>query len=137
MPWCNVQSCPKVFSTSTFSLKEEERKGRTFYPDDRIKNMEDFEQLATPEEKKHMEMIKAEFYQLCSRGNFQVMNVLILCLFLENLALTSLPFNYNLTKFRPLFTLSHRGSDNSPLLIVFSANYIDQSIITFMPLKVC
>ena len=25
----------------------------------------------------------------------------------------------NLTKVRPLFTLSHRGSDNSPLLIVF------------------
>ena len=35
--------------------------------------------------------------------------------------------NINLTKVRPLFTLSHRGSDNSPLLIVFSANYIDQS----------
>ena len=31
-----------------------------------------------------------------------------------------------LTKVRPLFTLSHRGSDESPLLIVFSANYIDQ-----------
>ena len=45
---------------------------------------------------------------------------------------------YNLTKLkvRPLFMLSHRGSDNSPLLIVFSANYIDQSIVTFMPLKV-
>ena len=34
----------------------------------------------------------------------------------------------NLTKVRPLFTLSHRGSDNSQLLIVFSANNIDQSI---------
>ena len=34
----------------------------------------------------------------------------------------------NLTKVRPLFTLSHRGSDNSRLLIVFSANNIDQSI---------
>ena len=33
----------------------------------------------------------------------------------------------NLTEVRPLFTLLHRGSDNSPLLIVFSANYIDQS----------
>ena len=33
----------------------------------------------------------------------------------------------NLTKVRPLFTLSHRGSNNSPLLIMFSANYIDQS----------
>ena len=32
-----------------------------------------------------------------------------------------------LTEVRPLFTLLHRGSDNSPLLIVFSANYIDQS----------
>ena len=40
---------------------------------------------------------------------------------LENLLL-------NLTKVRPLFTLSHRGSDNSRLLIVFSANNIDQSI---------
>ena len=38
------------------------------------------------------------------------------------------------TKVRPLFWLSHRGFDN-PLLIVFSANYIDQSI-TFMRLKV-
>ena len=28
-------------------------------------------------------------------------------------------WRYNLTKVRPLFTLSHRGSDNSPLLIVF------------------
>ena len=34
----------------------------------------------------------------------------------------------NLTKVRPLFTLSHRGSDNSRLLIVFSAKNIDQSI---------
>ena len=34
----------------------------------------------------------------------------------------------NLTKVRPLFMLSHRGSDNSPLLIMFSANNIDQSI---------
>ena len=32
-----------------------------------------------------------------------------------------------LTKVRPLFTLSHRGSEKSSLLIVFSANYIDQS----------
>ena len=31
---------------------------------------------------------------------------------------------YNLTKVRPLFTLSHRGPDNSPLLIVFNANVI-------------
>ena len=38
-------------------------------------------------------------------------------------------------KVRPLFTLSHRGSDNSPLLIVFSANNIDQSIVTLMRLK--
>ena len=42
----------------------------------------------------------------------------------------------HLTKVRPLFTLSHSGSDNSPLLIVLSANYIDQSIVTFMRLKV-
>ena len=32
---------------------------------------------------------------------------------------------YNLTKVRSLFTPSHRGSGNSPLLIMFSANYID------------
>ena len=38
----------------------------------------------------------------------------------------------NLTKVRPLFTLSHRGYDNSPLLIVFSAYDIDQSIVPFM-----
>ena len=37
----------------------------------------------------------------------------------------------NLTKVRPLFTLSHRGSDNSRLLIMFSANNIDQSIDYF------
>ena len=37
----------------------------------------------------------------------------------------------NLNKVRLLFTLSHRGSDNSPLLIVFSANNIDQSIVNF------
>ena len=41
----------------------------------------------------------------------------------------------NLTKVRPLFTLSHRGTDNSWLLIVFSANNIDQSSVTFMQLK--
>ena len=45
-------------------------------------------------------------------------------------------FLFNLIKVRPLFTLSHRGSDNSPLLIVFSANYIDQLTLTFMRLKV-
>ena len=38
----------------------------------------------------------------------------------------------NLTKVRPLFMLSHRGSDNSPLLIVFSAKYIDQSIVILL-----
>ena len=37
----------------------------------------------------------------------------------------------NLTKVRLLFKLSHRGSDNSTLLIVFSANYIDQSYRDF------
>ena len=42
----------------------------------------------------------------------------------------------NLTKVRPLFTLLHRGSDNSPLLIVFNPKYIDQSMVTFMQLKV-
>ena len=31
---------------------------------------------------------------------------------------------------------SYRRSNNSPLLIVFSANHIDQSIDTFMQLKV-
>ena len=36
----------------------------------------------------------------------------------------------NLIRVIPLFTLSHRGSYNSPLLIVFSANYKDQSIVT-------
>ena len=41
-----------------------------------------------------------------------------------------------LTKTRPLFTLSHRRSDNFPLLIIFSATYINQSIVTFMRLKV-
>ena len=44
--------------------------------------------------------------------------------------------DHNLTKVRPLFTLSHRGSDNSPFLIVFSANFIIQSIVTFIRLKV-
>ena len=39
--------------------------------------------------------------------------------------------NDNLTKVRPLFTLSQRGSDNSRLLIVFSVNNIDQSISYF------
>ena len=43
---------------------------------------------------------------------------------------------FNVTKVRPLFRLSHRESDNSPLLNVFSAIYIDQSIVTFMRLKV-
>ena len=38
-------------------------------------------------------------------------------------------FTCKLTKVRPLFTLSHIRSDNYPLLIVFSANYIDQSIV--------
>ena len=37
----------------------------------------------------------------------------------------------NLPKVRPLFTISHRGSDNSPLLIVFNDNYIDQSNCDF------
>ena len=37
----------------------------------------------------------------------------------------------NLAKVRPLLTLSHRGYENSPLLIVFSANYFDQSNLDF------
>ena len=32
----------------------------------------------------------------------------------------------NLTKVTSIFALSHRGSDNSPLMIVFSAYYVDQ-----------
>ena len=39
-------------------------------------------------------------------------------------------------KVRLQFSVSHRGSDNSQLLIVFSANYIDQPIVTFIRLKV-
>ena len=42
----------------------------------------------------------------------------------------------NLNKVRPLFMLLHRGSDNSPLLMVFSANYIAQSTVAFIWLKV-
>ena len=38
--------------------------------------------------------------------------------------ITSIYF-YNLTKVRPLVTLSHRGSDNSPLLIVFKWTLYD------------
>ena len=41
-----------------------------------------------------------------------------------------------LIEVRPLFTLSHRLSDNSPLLIELSANYIDQFNRNFMRLKV-
>ena len=43
---------------------------------------------------------------------------------------------YSLTKLRPLFTLSNRGSDNSPLLFVYSAYYMEQSMVTFMRLNV-
>ena len=39
-------------------------------------------------------------------------------------------FTCKLTEVRPLFTLSHIRSDYYPLLIVFSAKYIDQSIVT-------
>ena len=42
------------------------------------------------------------------------------------------PFYSNLIKVRPLFSLSR----NSPLLFVFSAFYIDQSIVTFIRMKV-
>ena len=42
----------------------------------------------------------------------------------------------NLTTVRPLFSLSHTGSDNSSLLIMFRANHIDQSIVTFIRLRV-
>ena len=45
-------------------------------------------------------------------------------------------YKSNLTKIRPLITLSHRGSDNTPLLTVFSAKYIDQSNRNFMCMKV-
>ena len=40
-------------------------------------------------------------------------------------------WNANVTKVRPLFTLSHRGYDTYPLVIVFSANNIDQSNLDF------
>ena len=46
-------------------------------------------------------------------------------------------FKHKLTKVRPLFTLLYRGSNNSPLLIVFSANYIDQSNVTSYKLCIC
>ena len=40
------------------------------------------------------------------------------------------PIYLNLTKVRPLFTLSQKGSDNSPLLIVFSAKILTNEIVT-------
>ena len=43
---------------------------------------------------------------------------------------------YNMKKKMDNPNKSYRRSDNSPLLIVFSANHIDQSIDTFMQLKV-
>ena len=43
---------------------------------------------------------------------------------------------FNLRYVQPPFTLSHTGSDNSPLLTVFSANCIVNQIVTFMRLKV-
>ena len=39
---------------------------------------------------------------------------------------SNLGLHYSLIDIRPLFTLSHRESVNSPLLILFSANHIDQ-----------
>ena len=45
-------------------------------------------------------------------------------------------YKSNLTKIRPLITLSHRGSDNTPFLTVFSAKYIDQSNRNCMCMKV-
>ena len=48
----------------------------------------------------------------------------------------SIQYKPNLTKFKPLFSLSLRRSDNFQLLIEFSANYTDQSILTLMRLKV-
>ena len=45
-------------------------------------------------------------------------------------------YKSNLTKIRPLIILSHRGSDNTPLLTVFSAKCIDQSNRNFMCMKV-
>ena len=57
-------------------------------------------------------------------------------LYLINRSEPSIQYKPNLTKFKPLFSLSLRRSDNFQLLIEFSANYTDQSILTLMRLKV-
>ena len=57
--------------------------------------------------------------------------VILKLMYFDSPYMIQIMIGVNLTKVRPLFTLSHRGSDNSRLLIVFSANDIDQYISYF------
>ena len=58
---------------------------------------------------KHAEMLSDNVCIQIKDINFNTQDVMYMYRYLKT----------NLTKVRPLFTLSHRGSDNSPLLIVF------------------
>ena len=62
-----------------------------------------------------------KLFKITSKYTFHIIGIIFYWK-TKKLKKPDLPVDYiflNLTKVRPLFTLLHRGSDNSPLLIVF------------------
>lgn len=72
---CRNLQWQKAFSTNSFLLYH---KRTEYYPTDKIKNFEDFEKYASPEEKDRLEFIRSEFIDYCRAGKFQVSGPLIL-----------------------------------------------------------
>lgn len=72
---CRNLQWQKAFSTNSFLLYH---KRTDYYPTDQIKNLEDFEKYASPEEKDRLEFIRSEFIDYCRAGKFEVSGALIL-----------------------------------------------------------
>lgn len=67
---CRNLQWQKAFSTNSFLLYH---KRTEYYPTDKIKNFEDFEKYASPEEKDRLEFIRSEFIDYCRAGKFQIL----------------------------------------------------------------
>lgn len=67
---CRNLQWQKAFSTNLFLLYH---KRTEYYPTDKIKNFEDFEKYASPEEKDRLEFIRSEFIDYCRAGKFQIL----------------------------------------------------------------
>ncbi|XP_062593376.1 tRNA methyltransferase 10 homolog B-like [Saccostrea cucullata] len=67
--YCRSQQWSKNFSSTSNLLTNKRRK---FYPTDQIQNLEDFEEHASPEEKRLFQIVQSEYLALCRMGKLDM-----------------------------------------------------------------